>query len=645
MLLKKVKINKYKSFLTEQSIDIEKDVTRIVGKNESGKTAILEALAKFNHFEKNENCKFDATFDYPRSEFIEFDKTDKNFNVVTCDFELSKELLTKISEECGENIIDNNFTLSITYNNTFIPSNITVYFENFIKKLINKYKITEEIKNNIVQCLDFNSLLNYCEKEDTLKDVTNELKRIVSENKIKEMSDPLTSYIYSKYIYPNIPKFWYFDEYFSLPSRIDLTELSKDPNTNKYSYEQKNIINALFDLSNLKIKEVVDSKDFERFIATLEATSNKITDTIFEYWTTNKNLEIDFEREIDATNGNKILNIRIKNKKHRVTLPLRNRSKGFIWFFSFLVWFSRIQGEKDCKYILLLDEPGLNLHAAAQKDLLVFINKELASKYQVIYTTHSPFMINSESLNQVRTVYDSQDSKDGSIISEAIQEKDPDTLFPLQAALGYDIAQNLYISKNNLIVEGVSDLIFLESISEYLKELGKIGLDENITIVPTGGLDKVVSFISLLRGSKLNIVCLLDNFIDSNSEERLNILIKEKIIKDKNILFFGDFAKLKNNKADLEDMFNKNNYISLFNIAFNKDNIKIDIKDIKIENRILPQIKQILKEKYNRKDGYNHYKPANEFLKSNEKNKYLDEETIVKFEDMFKKINDLFNKQ
>ena len=348
---------------------------------------------------------------------------------------------------------------------------------------------------------------------------------------------------------------------------------------------------------------------------------------------------------IDNKNNQKILDIRIYNKKHRVSLPLRNRSKGFIWFFSFLIWFSRIQGEKDCKYVLLLDEPGLNLHAAAQNDLLAFINKELASKYQVIYTTHSPFMINSESLNQVRTVYDSQDSKDGSIISEAIQEKDPDTLFPLQAALGYDIAQNLYISKNNLIVEGVSDLIFLESISEYLKELGKTGLDENITIVPTGGLDKVVSFISLLRGSKLNIVCLLDNFIDSNSEERLNNLIKEKIIKDKNILFFGDFAKLKNNKADLEDMFNKNNYISLFNIAFNKDNIKIDIKDIKIENRILPQIKQILKEKYENKDGYNHYKPANEFLKSNEKNKYIDEETIIKFEDMFKKINDLFNKQ
>lgn len=85
------------------------------------------------------------------------------------------------------------------------------------------------------------------------------------------------------------------------------------------------------------------------------------------------------------------LNIRIYNTKHRVTLPLKNRSKGFLWFFSFLVWFSKIQGKKDTNYILLLDEPGLSLHASAQNDLLRFIEEKLAPEYQVLYTTHSPF--------------------------------------------------------------------------------------------------------------------------------------------------------------------------------------------------------------------------------------------------------------
>ena len=123
---------------------------------------------------------------------------------------------------------------------------------------------------------------------------------------------------------------------------------------------------------------------------------------MFEYWTTNENLEIRFDIE-HTTNNIRYLNIRIYNSKHRVTLPLKNRSKGFLWFFSFLVWFSKIQGDKNSNYILLLDEPGLSLHASAQNDLLRFIDEKLAPEYQVIYTTHSPFMIDSLKLNEVRT--------------------------------------------------------------------------------------------------------------------------------------------------------------------------------------------------------------------------------------------------
>lgn len=201
----------------------------------------------------------------------------------------------------------------------------------------------------------------------------------------------------------------------------------------------------MFELSGLQLSDIQSESNFEAFKAQLEATSNSITDEMFEYWSTNQNLEIRFEIE-HAPNSVRYLNIRIYNSKHRVTLPLKNRSKGFLWFFSFLVWFSKIQGDKNSKYILLLDEPGLSLHASAQNDLLRFIDEKLAPDYQVIYTTHSPFMIDSLKLNEVRTVYDTQNPKVGSVVSDAVQEKDSDTLFPLQAALGYTIAQNLYVS-------------------------------------------------------------------------------------------------------------------------------------------------------------------------------------------------------
>ncbi len=92
------------------------------------------------------------------------------------------------------------------------------------------------------------------------------------------------------------------------------------------------------------------------------------------------------------------------------------------------------------------------------------------------------------------------------------KKRTQNTLFPLQAALGYDIAQNLFVSKNNLLVEGVADLIYLTVMSDLLKSHGKTSLKEEVTIVPVGGLDKVSTFVSLLGANKLNIVCLLDSF-------------------------------------------------------------------------------------------------------------------------------------
>ena len=109
---------------------------------------------------------------------------------------------------------------------------------------------------------------------------------------------------------------------------------------------------------------------------------------MFEYWTTNKNLDIEFN--VEHVNE-RILNIRVRNRNYRVSLPLGNRSKGFLWFFSFLIWFSKIQGDKNKKYILLLDEPGLSLHASAQDDLLRFIDKKLSVDYLINHS--SPKMI------------------------------------------------------------------------------------------------------------------------------------------------------------------------------------------------------------------------------------------------------------
>lgn len=136
------------------------------------------------------------------------------------------------------------------------------------------------------------------------------------------MENPLEGYIYLTYISPAVPKLWYFSDYFNLPCRINLNEFSAGKPTGSLSSEEFKIAKALFELSGLQLSDIQSETNFEAFKAQLEATSNSITDDMFEYWTTNQNLEIRFDIE-HADNNARYLNIRIYNSKHRVTLPLK----------------------------------------------------------------------------------------------------------------------------------------------------------------------------------------------------------------------------------------------------------------------------------------------------------------------------------
>ena len=515
--LKEVKIAKYKSYLETQVVLIEDKVTTLVGKNESGKTAFLEAIAKFNYFEKDSKFQFDVTADYPINELKKYQRDNEPLEVIKCTFEISDELLEQISEDLGDGVFKiKSFAYGIKYdgNGTWydLSANEDAFLKSYIKKNDFSTEVTEELKG--IKSFQALETLTATSKNEDIKKLYQELKKDYIDKAYK-WDNVIKGYIAKNYLESNFPKFWYFDEYFSLPSRVNINRLQSNQTDAELTAEALKTSKALFELAGIDITKLVNASTFETFIAELEATSNEITDQIFEYWSTNENLEIKFEIETvkNPQNSNlieKVLDIRVRNTRHRVCLPLRNRSKGFNWFFSFIVWFSKIQSDGNKNFILLLDEPGLNLHASAQADLLRYI-EDLAKEYQVIYTTHSPFMIDSNHLERVRTVYDSDA---GSIISSAIQEKDPDTLFPLQAALGYDIAQNLFISKNNLLVEGPADLLYLSILSSILESEKREGLKESITIVPIGGMDKVASFISLNIISNLSNVSF-EKYLDS----------------------------------------------------------------------------------------------------------------------------------
>ena len=143
---------------------------------------------------------------------------------------------------------------------------------------------------------------------------------------------------------------------------------------------------------------------------------------------------------------------------HWAHTPLGSRSRGFVWFFSFLAWYEDIKRQKQ-NVILLLDEPGLSLHGRAQADLLNYFEQELADR-QLIYSTHSPFMIDPRNFEQVRIVQDLgidaneqlPKDQDGTKVQTNVFDATDDSLFPLQGALGYEIHQTLFVGPNSLVV-------------------------------------------------------------------------------------------------------------------------------------------------------------------------------------------------
>lgn len=632
--LKKATIYKYKCIENEQSFNVEDGITVLVGMNESGKTSILEAMAKCNYFEESDSdFAFDTTHDYPRKQKKAMDKSGVIPDAVKLTYVIDKELKAKIETDIGVKISSCDFSVTRNYNNKSSWSINLTTVDSFVKartkSVSNKtlIKQLQEVHNKS----EFSALINSISDDEESDDLSI-FKSLESYFKNEYgWGNPVDEYIVRTYLKPNLPKFMYYDDYYMLPSRVSLDDISSSSTNSSADKTAK----ALLELADIDIDKVVNATDYEDFIAELEATQLIITDELFKYWTTNKNLKIlfgiDKVEKTDPRNGARIvdhvLDIRVQNQRSGVSLPLANRSKGFNWFFSFLVWFMKIQENRNDTYILLLDEPGLNLHAKAQNDLLRFLS-DLADNYQIIYTTHSPFMIETEHLNQVRTVLEKDD---GTHISECLQEKDPNTLFPLQAALGYTIAQNLFVSEKNLIVEGIADLVYLNLLSTKLNDLGRTSLKSSVTIVPVGGADKVATFVSLLRGNDLNMLCLLDTFTDQSAKARLDNLIAQNIIKDKRILFYH--SVINTDFADVEDLFSDSDYLTLFNGAFSKD---IKQSDIDANKPIMKQ----LKEKNGNKD-FNHYSPANYFAK-NIANITLSDETLDNFEALFKAINKLF---
>src|SRR5713101_2143852 len=127
--------------------------------------------------------------------------------------------------------------------------------------------------------------------------------------------------------------------------------------------------------------------------------------------------------------------------------------------------------------VLLLDEPGLHLHGTAQAKVVKFLDT-LSHGNQTLYSTHSPFLVDIDHLENTRVVYEGEDGT--TKVAEGVWPQDPDSLFPLQAALGYQVAQGLFLAKRQVIVEDLTDLWLLRAIEQALAARGRTQLHPDL---------------------------------------------------------------------------------------------------------------------------------------------------------------------
>jgi hypothetical protein len=655
MQLTSVQISEFQSVRCSNLFDIG-DITCLVGKNESGKTALLQALYSLNPI-ISQDRKFDVTDDYPRAEVEDYQQDVEAgrrhpATVVEATFTLGEEELASIESEFGAGIIEKPcLTLSKGYENK-LHIQLPVDEKVAVKAALDGAQLPADLAQDLTDSPDIATLRTRADSK-TDPQATDHMTRLKSRLNDLEAKG-LTLYIYEKYLEKVVPKFLYFDEYFLMRGHENIEGLKNRVQANTLQKPDYPLL-GLVDLARLNLDQLLNPRRTEWLVNKLEGASNHLSRKILKYWSQNKHLLMRFdvraarpEDPVGMTAGTNIW-ARIYDSKRMVTTPLGTRSRGFVWFFSFLAWFDQ-QQRKNERLILLLDEPGLFLHGRAQADLLRYIEEDLKGNHQVVYTTHSPFMVDPTRFERVRIVQDkSMDSdqplpknQDGTKVFTEVLEASEDSLFPLQGALGYDIYQTLFLGPNSLVVEGVSDLLILQTVSALLESLGRENLSENWTITPVGGSDKVATFVALLGAQRgLKIATLID--LQRKDQQNIENLYKRKLLKKQNVLTFADFTG--SSEADIEDMFDVDFYLNLVNKEYDADLLGFIRPSMlgSTSPRIVLKLEDFFRANPPKSGArFNHYRPARYFAENSGKlASAIPSTAIDRFEAAFKALNGL----
>lgn len=574
MKLAKARVQNYRSVEDSGTFEIG-NLTCLVGKNEAGKTAILSALRALRP-SKSQSFDIDETIDYPRRFSTRFDERhpDGEAEVIRTWWKLDPADILAVERRFGPGALKSDgfeVNYGFRYDDEKRQWKIDVDDAKCLEHLVNKHALDATERNilhNVANGQEATKALSGL-AEPTAKQsaLLEDLKKVRESRFVLGIIDILEA---------RQPRFFFTSHFERMSGIVSLNQLQQDRQHNKVTVGDK-IFLSFLEYAGTTLEELIGADRREALKAKCEAASNEITEEIFQFWSQNNALEVVIEidsgkpNDPPPFNAGVVADIRIRNTNHKATLPLSERSAGFVWFFSFLAQFKQLKKTEN-NAIILLDEPGLTLHGKAQGDLLRYIVERLLPDHQVIFTTHSPFMVPMDRLGDVRIVEDvilynqrtGRPELKGTKIHADVLEVSDDTLFPLQGALGYEVTQSMFIGSHTWLVEGPSDILYLQTLSQALRKRNREGIDRRWTLCPSGGIDKIAPFVRLFGGNHIDIAVLSD--VANSEKKKIEAVKREQILKAGRFFTAADFVG--QHEADVEDIFDPELFAEILNGAY-----------------------------------------------------------------------------
>ena len=676
MRLVSFRVMKYRSIEDSGEVTVDENVTTFVGTNESGKTNLMRALKKINQAD----LEFDDVIETPNWHFGSIGAGE---TFVKAEFKLDDEEIEQIVEMTMGTMLVDTVTFSkdrgmklhchlhanpshLNFNafrTRYLDPIIDIIgrinmssFENgqsYINAIADAHRAMEEgilddeditqpgTREHIVQRMKhFQQVLDSTPRTTEI----GEIYDILAEADSQIDNNPTVQ----KYLIGRLPQFIYFENTAIIDSRIHLPTFISKIDTNTLDEKEKTI-KTLLDLGNLDAHDLSQltredggsraqvQKNKTKLRMILEKASEKISDKINGAWSQNEH-DIKFDVQGDD------LGVLVKNKSDGVELQLEEKSRGYQWFFSFYAIFNAESEQRHKDAIILLDEPALFLHPKGQSDFIKTILPELAIKNQILYTTHSPFMVDLTKPRSIHTVTLKDKSIDETIrkttcVSGEVWDNDRDALFPLQSALHYTMAQSMFIGNKNLFVEGITDYWLLKGLSEILEPMGRIYLDKEVVIVPAAGATKIVPLVSMYKSQELNVAVLLD--ADREGKLAYDRITKNNLLHSKKVLLLSKIYG-KTDEMSIEDIFPEDFYLKYTKIAYQKELQEKGISEITLSSKaplITKRLECFFKE--NGLDSFHKTKPACVILSNLGKIDVstLPTEMVKGFETLFERLN------